>query len=178
MLPVILALVIFLVLLSVFIAGQPDEFKMMRETRISAPREKIFPHINNLHAWDAWSPWAKLDPNAKNSFTGPESGVGATMAWAGNNKIGEGSMTITESYPAESISFRLEFLKPFKASNTAEFRLRPEGNQTAVSWSMSGRSNLFFKVFGLFMNCDKMAGKDFERGLAQLKAVAEAGGKS
>jgi hypothetical protein len=126
-----------------------------------------------LHKWDAWSPWAKLDPNAKHSFEGAEAGVGAAMSWDGNKKIGAGKLTITESRANESVGFRLEFIRPFKATNTAEFIFNRVGNQTEVVWSMSGKSNLFFKVFGLFMNCDDMAGRDFEKGLASLKAIAE-----
>jgi hypothetical protein len=174
MLPLLLALAIIGILLIVIIVGQPDEFKLVRETRISVPREKMFPHVNDLRAWEAWSPWAKLDPNAKNSFEGPASGVGAAMAWSGNKKIGEGRMTITESQANELIGFRLDFVKPFKNTCAAEFAFRPEGDQTRVTWSMTGKSNFFFKVFGLFMDCDTMAGRDFEKGLASLKSVAEA----
>ena len=177
LLPILLALGIVALLFIVVVAGRPDEFKVSRATRISAPPEKVFPHVNDLHAWEAWSPWARLDPNAKNSFTGPESGVGAAMSWAGNNKVGEGSMTIVESRPGERIGFKLEFLKPFEASNTAEFTFQPEGAATVVTWTMRGKSKLFFKVFGLFMDCDKMVGGDFEKGLSQLKAVAEAARK-
>ncbi len=173
MLPILLALAVVVILLIVFVAGQPDEFKLVRETKISVPREKIFPHVNDLRAWEAWSPWAKLDPNAKNSFEGPAAGIGAAMSWSGNKKIGEGRMTITESCANELIGFRLDFVRPFKATNTAEFVFRPEGNQTRVTWSMSGKSNFFFKIFGLLMNCEKMAGKDFEKGLASLRAVVE-----
>ena len=174
MIPILLALALVAILLLVVIAGQPDDFKLTRETKIAAPREKIFPHVNDLRAWEAWSPWAKLDPNAKNSFEGPASGVGAAMAWSGNKKVGEGRMTITESQVNELIGFRLDFVRPFKATNTAEFAFRAEGNQTRVTWSMAGQSNFFFKIFGLLMNCEQMAGKDFEKGLASLKAVAEA----
>lgn len=174
MLPLLLALAIISILLIVVTAGQPDEFKMSRETRIAAPREKIYPYINDLRAWEAWSPWAKLDPNAKNSFAGPEAGVGASMSWSGNKKIGEGCMTIIASHANQSIGFKLEFVRPFKATNTAEFEFRPAGAETVAVWSMTGKSNFFFKVFGLFMNCDEMAGKDFEKGLASLKVVVEA----
>lgn len=177
MLPILLALAVVVILLIVFITGQPDEFTLKREAKISAPREKIFPHINDLRAWEAWSPWAKLDPNAKNSFEGPASGVGAAMSWSGNKKIGEGRMIITESQAHELIGFRLEFLRPFKATNTAEFAFRAEGGHTRVTWSMAGKSNFFFKIFGLFVNCDTMAGRDFEKGLASLKSVVEGAGK-
>ena len=174
LLPVLVAAAILAILFLIVIAGQPDEFNLMRSARISAPPEKIFPHVNSLRAWDAWSPWARLDPDAKNSFEGPEAGVGSVMSWSGNRKIGAGRMTITESRANERVGFSLEFLKPFKATNTAEFVFRRNGNQTEVVWSMSGKSNFFFKVFGLFVDCDKMAGKDFEKGLAQMKSLVEA----
>lgn len=174
MLPILAAIAVLVILLVVVIAGRPDEFKVTRAATISAPPEKIFPHVNDLYAWEAWSPWAKLDPNAKNSFAGPAAGVGAAMAWDGNKKVGAGRMTITTSRANELVGLKLEFLRPFKATNTAEFTFKSGGHQTAVTWSMSGQSNFFFKVFGLFMDCDKMVGKDFEKGLASLKSVAEA----
>lgn len=173
MIPILLALGIVAILLFVIIAGQPDEFKVVRMANIAALPEKVFPHVNNLRQWEAWSPWAKLDPNAKNTFAGPDAGGGAAMSWAGNNKVGEGKMTITESVASSLIRFRLEFLRPFKATNTAEFTFAPQGNQTLVTWSMSGSSNFMSKVFGLIINCDQMVGKDFEKGLASLKTLAE-----
>ena len=177
MLPILLALAFIAILFIVVVAGQPDEFKVCRSANISAPPEKVFPQVNDLHKWEAWSPWAKLDPNAKHSFEGAASGTGAAMSWSGNKKIGEGRMTITGSQANEVIRFKLEFIRPFKATNTAEFVFKSEGNQTAVTWSMSGKSNFFFKIFGLFMNCDKMAGNDFEKGLASIKSVVEAAGR-
>ena len=149
-----------------------------RSAKISAPPEKVFPHVNDLQAWEAWSPWAKLDPNAKNSFEGAASGVGAAMSWDGNKKVGAGRMTISESKPCELIRTRLEFIKPFKAINTAEFTFKPDGNQTTVTWSMSGKNNFFFKVFSLFVDCDKLVAKDFEKGLAAMKSVAEAAARN
>lgn len=173
MLPILLALGFIALLFIMVITGQPDEFIVMRSAKMSAPPEKVFPLVNELRQWDAWSPWAKLDPNSKMTCTGPPAGVGASQAWAGNKKIGEGSLTITESAPSNLIRIRLEFLKPFKATNMAQFIFAPEGNQTVVTWSMTGKSNFFFKVFGLFMSCDDMAGRDFEKGLADMKSVAE-----
>jgi len=178
MLPILLALAFIAILFLIVIAGRPDEFTVSRSTKISVPPEKVFPHVNDLHQWEAWSPWAKLDPNAKNSFEGPVAGVGAAMAWNGNKKIGAGRMTITGSEANEWIRFKLEFVRPFKATNSAEFTFKPEGNQTILTWSMTGKSNFFFKVFGLFLNCDDMVGKDFEKGLAAMKSVAEAAGKN
>lgn len=178
MLPILLAFAFIAIVFIIVIAGQPDEFKVARSAKISAPPEKIFPHINDLHQWDAWSPWAKLDPNAKNFFEGPPSGVGTSMKWEGNNKVGVGRMTITESQPNEVIRFRLDFEKPMKATNTAEFTFRPEAGQTVVTWNMFGKNNFMGRIFGLFMNCDRMVGGQFEQGLASLKSLVETTGRS
>jgi hypothetical protein len=171
MLPILLALVFIAVIFLIVIAGRPDEFTVTRAAFIAALPEKIFPHVNDLHKWEAWSPWARLDPDAKNTFSGTDAGEGAAMAWDGNKKVGAGKMTITQSQPSGLIRLRLDFKKPMQATNTAEFTFRPEGGQTVVTWSMSGKNNFFFKAFGLFVNCDKMIGGDFERGLAGLKSV-------
>ena len=176
MLPILLALAFIAILFIIIVAGQPDKFIVLHSTKISAPPEKIFPHVNDLHNWNAWSPWAKLDPNAKNSFAGPVTGIGATMTWAGNKKVGEGRMTITESQPSDLIRLRLEFLKPFTATNAAEFNFAARRQQTMVTWSMTGKNNFKGKVLGLLMNCDQMIGGDFERGLANLKVITETGG--
>jgi uncharacterized protein YndB with AHSA1/START domain len=173
MLPILLAVAFIAIIFIIVITGRPDEFTVTRAISIAAPPEKIFPHVNDLHKWEAWSPWAKLDPNAKNTFSGTDAGAGAAMAWDGNKKVGAGKMTITQSQPSGLIRFRLDFQKPMQASNTAEFTFRPEGGQTVMTWSMSGKNNFFFKAFGLFVNCDKMIGGDFERGLAGLKSVTE-----
>jgi len=174
MLPILLALVFIVMIFFVVVAGRPDEFAVSRAVRISAPPEKIFPHVNDLHQWEAWSPWAKLDPNAKNSFAGAASGTGAAMAWDGNKKVGAGRMSISESRANELIRFKLEFLRPFKATNTAEFAFQSEAGQTVVTWTMSGKNNFMSKAFGLIMDCDKMIGGDFEKGLAALKSVVQA----
>jgi len=178
MLPTLLALAFIACLFIVVISGQPDEFTMSRTAKLAAPPEKIFPHVNDLHAWEAWSPWAKLDPNAKNFFEGAVSGAGAAMKWEGNCKVGVGKMTITDSQPNNVIRFRLDFEKPMQATNTAEFTFLPDGGGTVVSWSMTGKNTLMGKVMGLFMNCERMVGEQFEKGLASLKAVAEASAKS
>jgi len=176
MLNIILFLIpLIIIVLLVLTSRQPSDFKVTRSGIVSAPASAIFPHVNNLQKWEAWSPWAKLDPNAKNSFEGPSEGVGAKMSWAGNNKVGVGSMTIMESRPDEFVQFKLEFQKPMQASNIAEFIFKPEGDQTAVTWTMSGTNNFMGKVMNLVMNCDKMVGGQFEKGLADLRAVVEAG---
>ena len=176
MLNIILILVAIAVIIFVLVATmRPSDFRVTRTITISAPASDVFAQVNDLHQWDAWSPWAKLDPNAKNSFEGPLSGVGAIMRWAGNSKVGQGSMTIIESRPGEFIRFKLEFLKPFTATNTAEFTFTSENNQTTVTWCMYGKNNLMSKAMGLIMNCDKMVGGQFEQGLATMKSVVEAG---
>ena len=178
MLPILLALTFIAIIFIVVIAGQKTDFTVSRSAKISAPPEKIFPHVNDLHNWKPWSPWAKLDPNAKHEFAGAASGQGAVMSWAGNNQVGVGKMTITESRPSESVRFRLDFEKPMTATNLAEFTFQPDGPQTVVTWAMSGKNNFMMKLFGLFVNCDKMVGCQFEKGLANLKSVVESAAKN
>ncbi len=171
----ILAVVVVLFLLAA--ALQPADFRIERSVTISAPPAAVFPYVNDLHLWQEFSPWAKLDPHVQNTYTGPAAGVGASLSWLGNAKIGQGSMTIIESRPAELVRMQLEFLKPFAASNLAEFLLRSADGQTTISWSMTGRRNFPMKAFSLVMNMDKLVGGDFERGLATLKTLAEAARK-
>jgi hypothetical protein len=140
------------------------------------PAAAVFPHVNEPRKSEAWSPWARLDPNAKSTFEGPAAGTGAIMAWAGNRNVGEGKMTIVESRANELVRFELEFFKPFRATNTAEFTFRPEGHQTNVSWSMSGTNNFVAKAVKLFINCDRMVGAQFEQGLADLRAAVASPG--
>ena len=176
MLDIILILVAIAVIIFIVVAAmQASDFRITRTGTITAPASAVFAQVNDLHKWDAWSPWAKLDPDAKNSFEGSASGVGAIMRWVGNNKVGQGSMTIIESRPAEFISFKLEFLKPFKATNTSEFTFTSENDKTTVTWSMYGKNNFMGKAIGLIMSCEKMVGGQFEKGLAALKSVVELG---
>jgi len=161
------AIAIFLIV----VALQPADFRISRSAVIAAPPAAVFDQINDFHKWNDWSPWAKLDPNAKISFEGPASGAGAKFAWAGNNEVGEGSMEITASRPHEGVTMKLDFIKPFAGTSTTEFTLKPEGGGTAITWSMSGKNGFIAKAAGLFMNCDKMVGTDFERGFENLKAV-------
>jgi uncharacterized protein YndB with AHSA1/START domain len=170
---ILLGIVGFIVVVLVVAALQPADFKITRTATIAAPPADVFAQVNELRKWEAWSPWAKLDPAMKVTYDGPPAGTGASYAWAGNSQVGEGRMTITESRSPELVRMKLEFLKPFAAVNDTEFAFKPETNQTVVTWSMSGKNNFVSKVFCLFMNMDKMVGKDFEKGLAQLKAVAE-----
>jgi hypothetical protein len=173
MLPIVLPLIIVAILFVIIIAGMPDQFILSRSRTINAPAEQIFPRVNDLHKWEDWSPWAKLDPNAKNSFEGPQAGVGSSMSWDGNKKIGSGKMTIIESHPNTHIKFKLDFIQPFAATHISEFAFVPDANQTRVTWTMVGESKFAFKIFSLLVNCDDMAGRDFEKGLTSLKTLVE-----
>lgn len=171
---IILALVALVVVLGIIVAIQPSDFRVARTMKIAAPASAIFPHINDLHRWEPWSPWEKLDPALTRTYSGAEQGIGASYAWSGNNKVGEGRMTIVDSRPHEHIRMQLEFVRPFKATNMVEFVFRPaDDGQAAVTWNMTGNNNFMGKAFSLVMNMDKMIGRDFEKGLAQLKAVVE-----
>lgn len=174
---ILTALLAIIGLFLVVVAMQPADFRIARSTTVAAPAEAVYAQLNDFHKWDAWSPWAKLDPAMKKNFEGAPSGVGASYTWSGNDKVGAGRMTITDSKPNELVRMKLEFTEPFAATNTAEFTMKPEGNQTTVTWSMSGTKNFMSKAFDLIMNMDKMVGGDFEKGLAQLKTVAEAAPK-
>lgn len=158
---------------AILVASRPSEFRISRSAVIFAPPSAAFVLVNDLRRWPEWSPWAKMDPEARYSYEGPSSGVGAATSWAGR-KTGEGSMTITESRPDRFVRFRLEFVKPFRASNTAEFNFTSEGGQTVVAWTMTGRNSFVCKAMGLILNCEKMCGNQFEQGLADLKLLAEA----
>lgn len=160
--------------LAVVIAMRPSEFSVTRSGAISAPPAVVFAQVNNFRNWEAWSPWAKLDPDAKEIFEGPAEGEGAVFRWAGNKDVGEGSMRIIESRPEELVRIDLEFVKPFKGVSLTEFHFRPEGDRTIVAWTMSGKNNFMAKAIGLFMNCEKMIGGQFEQGLGNLKKTAEA----
>ena len=175
LLPLLALVGVLLAAVLVLASIRPADFRIVRSTSIQAAPAAVFGRVNDLRQFQDWSPWAKLDPSMKLTFSGPAAGVGCTSAWEGNNKVGAGRMTITESRPAERIRMNLEFLRPFKATNTTEFNFRADGNLTALEWSMTGRHNFVSKIFCLFTNMDRMIGSDFERGLAQLKALTEAG---
>jgi uncharacterized protein YndB with AHSA1/START domain len=175
---ILIGLAALVVLLVVVVALQPSEFRITRTTTVAAPPSAVFAQVNDLHKWEAWSPWAKLDPAARNTFDGAPAGAGAVFAWAGNSTVGEGRMTITESRPNELVRIRLEFMKPFAATNTAEFTFKPDGERTAVTWSMFGHNNFIGKAVCLVMNMDKTLGGEFDKGLAAMKSVAEAAARN
>ncbi|MCI0639368.1 MAG: SRPBCC family protein [Gemmataceae bacterium] len=171
---ILIALAVIIIGFIVVVAMQPAEFRIVRTGTISAPTSAVFAEVNDFHKWQAWSPWEKLDPALKRTYEGSSVGTGAIYSWVGNKKVGEGRMTIIESRPSDLIRIKLEFLKPFKATNTTDFSFKPEGNQTVVTWDMTGKNNFIAKAFCMFMNMDKMVGGDFEKGLANMKSVVEA----
>src|SRR5882672_7787264 len=170
LLGVVVLVVLVVAVVAILDAFQPSEFRIARTATIAAPAATVFAQVNDFHKWEAWSPWAKLDPAARNTFEGAAAGTGAVFAWAGNSKVGEGRMTITESRPNELVRIKLEFVKPFAATNTAEFTFKPEGERTAVTWSMFGHNNFVGKAVCLVMNMDKTVGGEFDKGLASMKS--------
>jgi carbon monoxide dehydrogenase subunit G len=157
----------------IFAATKPDNFRVQRSTSIKAPPEKVFPLVNDFHRWGSWSPWEKMDPDMKRTFSGPAAGKGAAYAWQGNSKVGEGRMEIIDASQPSKITIKLDFIKPFEGQNTAEFAIEPKGDSTTVTWTMDGPSPYIAKVMGVFADMDKMIGNDFETGLANLKTAAE-----
>ena len=168
-----IVVVVLLAAILIFAATTPDTFRVQRATSIKAPPEKIFPLINDLHGWDAWSPWEKMDPAMKRTFSGAASGKGAVYEWEGNHEVGKGRMEITESSPPSKVGIKLDFIKPFEAHNIAEFTLEAQGDFTNVTWAMHGPNPYIAKVIHIFFSMDSMVGKQFEAGLANLKTIAE-----
>ena len=171
---IFLGVAVLILLLVILVAMQPGDFRVVRSASMGAPPADVFAQVNDLHKWEAWSPWAKIDPAMKQTYDGQPAGSGAIYSWNGNSQVGEGRMTITESRPSDLVRIKLEFMRPFAGTNDVEFTFKPEGNQTVVTWSMAGTKNFIVKAFGLFMSMDKMVGGMFEQGLAQMKAVVEA----
>jgi uncharacterized protein YndB with AHSA1/START domain len=171
---IVAVLVLAVAGLLAYAASRPDTFRIQRTGTIKAPPEKVFPHINDFHSWSSWSPWEKLDPALKRTYSGAPSGKGTVYEWEGNKQVGKGRMEITDAAPPSRIVIKLDFLKPFEAHNTAEFTLAGQGDGTNVTWAMHGRQPFMFKLMTLFCSLDKMVGKDFEAGLANLKSVVEA----
>jgi uncharacterized protein YndB with AHSA1/START domain len=155
------------------VATRPAEFRVTRRTTIAAPAPAVFAQVNDFHKWEAWNPWARIDPAMTRTYEGAPAGSGAVYTWAGNNEVGAGRMTLIESRPNDLIRVRLDFLKPFRSTSIAEFTFKPEGDHTVVTWSMSGRNNFITKAVHLVMDMDKMIGGNFEKGLASMKAAVE-----
>lgn len=166
----------FLAVIAVFlivVACQPSHFRVTRTATMTAPASAVFAQVNDLHKWEAWNPWGKIDPVMKQTYSGPAEGVGAGYAWAGNNDAGEGRMTILESRPNELVRIKLEFFKPMEGQNDVRFTFKGEGAQTSLTWDMEGDKNFISKAFCMFMDMDKMIGGQFDKGLAAIKTIVE-----
>jgi len=157
----------------IYAATRSDTFQVQRAATINAPPQKVFPLVSDFHNWPLWSPWEKLDPAMKKTISGSPSGKGAVYEWEGNSKAGKGRMEIVDAVPPSRVDIKLDFEKPFRSNNRTEITLAPEAAATRVTWTMTGPSAFMMKVMGIFMNMDTMIGKDFEAGLASMKAIAE-----
>jgi hypothetical protein len=156
---------------AVLVAKRPGTFHIERSLVIAAPAARAFAEVNDFRAWARWSPYEQLDPQLQRTYSGPSSGEGAEYAWSGNGKAGAGRMVITRSVPNEQINIRLEFTKPFAATHEASFKFQPMPDGTLVTWAMDGQNNFGAKLFQLVVNMDKLLGRDFERGLTNLKTL-------
>lgn len=154
-------------------ANKPKTLHVQRAIGIEAPAEKIFPLISDFHQWLKWSPYEQKDPAMKRTYGGANSGKGATYAWDGDKNVGSGRMEILEAAAPSRIVIKLDFFKPFEGHNTAEFTMLPQGDGTHVTWVMHGPANFMSRLFQVFLNLDKMIGRDFEAGLARLKTITE-----
>jgi hypothetical protein len=165
---VVAALALFLL----FVASRPSEFRIARSLSIRATPAELFARVNDFHRWSDWSPYDRRDPGLKKTYEGPASGPGAIYRWSGNGEVGEGSMTLRESVPTSRIEIDLAFLKPFPGNNRVVFTFEPMGAETTVTWAMTGRFAFVPKLAGVFVNMDRMIGKDFEAGLASLRDLS------
>jgi hypothetical protein len=156
-----------------YAATRPKTFRVARSASITAPPENIFPLINDLRRMNSWNPFLKTDPAVRLSYSGPGHGKGAANEWAGNGQAGKGHIEITDSAPFSSVTMKLDMIKPLEAHNIVEFTLQPVGPRTIVTWAMSGRSAYPARILGVICNMDKMCGAAFDKGLAELAALAE-----
>ena len=160
-------------LLLIFALTRPDTFRVERSIAVQAPAAKLFPLLNDFHHFPSWSPWQKLDPAMQVTHSGAPAGPGAVYVWKGNGDVGSGRMEVLKQVPDTSVTVKLDFLEPFEGHNTSEYTLKTVGPTTTVTWAMYGPSPYISKLMGIFVSMDSMIGKDFEQGLANLKAVAE-----
>jgi carbon monoxide dehydrogenase subunit G len=170
---IVVVLAVIIGALLIFAASRPDSFRVERSLSIAAPAEKIFALVNDLRSHGVWSPWEKKDPAMNRTYSGAASGKGAIYEWDGNKNIGQGRMEITDETPPNRVIFKMDFFRPFKAHNTAEITLEPQGDATRVTWAIYGPSPFMSKVMGLLCNFDRMIGREFETGLANLKTLTE-----
>ena len=168
----LIVIVAAVVVILIIAATKPDTFQVQRSTTIKAKPEKIAAQITDFHKWTSWSPYEKLDPAMKRTFSGAQAGEGAVYEWNGNSKVGSGRMEITGVSPSK-VSIKLDFFKPMEGHNSADFIFEPEGGSTKVTWDMHGPNRFIHKIFHVFFNMDKMVGKAFEEGLQNLKSLSE-----
>ncbi len=166
-------IVLFIAAMLIYAATKPNSFRIQRSLEIKASPDQIFPLINNFHAWEAWSPWERVDPAVKRTYLGESSGQGAIYEWRGNQDIGQGRMEIIESQSPARLVIKLDFIKPIEAHNTVEFVLESHGDATTMTQSMYGPSPFISRVMGLFFNMEKMVGEKYEEGLARIKSIVE-----
>lgn len=159
--------------LVVTILLQPGEFKIQRSRKVMAPPGVVYLFVQDFHRWPVWSPWEKLDPDLKREYSGAQSGTGAVYAWAGNSQAGQGRMTIEKATNSRQVQIKLEFIKPFAATHETVFLFEKNGEATVVTWTMTGKNGFMGKAFSLLMDMDELVGKDFEKGLEELKRAAE-----
>lgn len=169
--------VAILAAVALLVATQPAAFHIERATTIAAPPERVFALVDDFHEWPRWSPYEKRDPAMAREYGGAASGEGATYGWDGNDDVGAGRMRITRSVPNRLVAIELAFSKPLEATNQVEFSFEGSGDQTRVVWGMDGHNGFAGKLISLLMDMDAMVGKDFEAGLAALKAAAEGAGR-
>lgn len=172
---ILIGLAVIIIALLGYAATKPDTFRVERSASIKAAPETIFAHLNDFRAWGNWSPWEKLDPALQRTYSGAAVGTGAVYEWKGNSEVGAGRMEILESSSASKLNIKLNFTEPFEAQSTSEFSLTPEGDATKITWVMQGPNQFIGKVMSIFVDMDNHIGKDFETGLANLKAIAESG---
>lgn len=170
---ILLVIVAAILMFTIFVATRPATYRVSRAIAIAAPPAVVYTQVADFRRWDAWSPWAKLDPAMKTAYTGPVAAPGSSYTWAGNDKVGEGRMTIVDAAPGGRVGIRLEFIKPFAATSSTVFSFVPGSGGTQTTWTMEGHNNFVAKAFSVFNDMDKVIGADFEKGLAQLKTVAE-----
>lgn len=177
LLKIVIGIVIVLIVFLVVVLMQPSDFRVVRSKKMKGPPAVAFAQVNDFRKWEGWSPWEKLDLKMKKVYEGPEAGKGATYSWNGDNNVGEGKLTILDSKPDELVNLKLEFMRPFTCTNDASFTFEKEGDETLVTWEMTGKNRFVAKMMGLFINMDKMVGSQFEDGLNAMGNIVESESK-
>lgn len=168
-----IVVVVAIVAVLIYASTRPDTFRVERSLAMKAPPEKIFPYLTELKRWQEWSPYEGRDPAMKRTYSGAESGKGATYEWDGDKNVGKGRMEVLDATPPNRVVIKLDFIKPFEGHNTAELTVQPKDGQTVVTWAMYGPSPFMSKLIGTFMSFDDMIGRDFAAGLVKLKTIVE-----